>query len=104
MRVIKMIPIFAAASLLTGCLSFGSGHDDYNKPVTYEQALQKEVAELLKSYRMCLQKNEDNPQKAKENCQAYHDAIADLAPPESKNSIGAFLDRLLKRDRSARYD
>jgi hypothetical protein len=92
----RIAVIIAASLSLTGCLSLGDGND---KPTNYEQAVQKEVAELLKSYRMCLQKNEDYPDKAKANCGPYRDAIQDLAPPDQKNSIGSFLERLLGKER-----
>ncbi len=56
--------------------------------------MQKEVAEIVKMYRLCLQKYEDNPGEAKEHCGAYRDAIRDLAPDTQKSLIAELLDRL----------
>ena len=69
---------------LPGCLrlGFGGGDDAGSRTSknTAETAISREVAEMVKLYRICLQKNEDNPVKAKENCGMYNDAIRDLAP------------------------
>jgi hypothetical protein len=83
----RIMPSVLFALLLQGCLS--------SPEEKYDAAVKKEVAELLKLYRLCLQKNEDNPTKAKENCAPYREAIQDLAPPDQRNSIGRFLERLL---------
>ncbi len=40
--------------------------------------IRQEVAELLKSYRLCLQKYEDNPTKAKANCSVYNQALHEI--------------------------
>ena len=54
---------------LPGCLSFGfGGGDDSDTKASKnvaENAIYREVAEMVKLYRICLQKNEDNPVKAK---------------------------------------
>ena len=85
---------------LPGCLSFG-GDDDSNTKASKnaaETAIYREVAEMVKLYRICLQKNEDNPVKAKESCGMYKDAIRDLAPDNMRTIVAEVLDRL--RDKS----
>jgi hypothetical protein len=49
-------------------------------------------------YRICLQKHEDAPMKAKENCGMYKEAIRDLAPDNMRTVLAEVLDRL--RDKS----
>lgn len=83
---------------LPGCLrlGFGSGDDSDTKASknAAETAISREVAELVKLYRICLQKNEDNPVKAKENCGMYKDAVRDLAPDNMRTIVAEVLDRL----------
>ena len=87
---------------LPGCLSFGSGggvdSDTKASRNVAENAVYREVAEMVKLYRLCLQKNEDNPVKARESCGMYKDAIRDLAPDNMRTIVGEVLDRL--RDKS----
>ena len=81
---------------LPGCVSLGGD--------SYRGTVRKEVAELLKSYRKCLQKYEDQPAKARESCGVYREAMQELAPPDQRRSVGDFLDRLLPgggRERSS---
>jgi len=40
--------------------------------------VRQETANLLKAYRECLQKYQDNPTKAKENCSIYTHAIREI--------------------------
>ena len=65
---------------LPGCLSFGGGDNSDTRASrnAAETAISREVAELVKLYRVCLQKNEENPVKARENCGMYKDAVRDL--------------------------
>jgi hypothetical protein len=85
---------------LSGCLSFGGGGDsDTNASKSAaETAIYREVAEMVKLYRICLQKNEDNPVKARESCGLYKEAIRDLAPDNMRTIVAEVLDRL--RDKS----
>jgi hypothetical protein len=85
---------------LPGCLSFGAKEDSDTRTSrnAAETAIYREVAEMVKLYRVCLQKNEENPVKAKENCGMYKDAIRDLAPDNMRTFVGEVLDRL--RDKS----
>jgi len=85
---------------LPGCLSFGDSGDSDTRTSknAAETAIYREVAEMVKLYRVCLQKNEENPVKAKENCGMYKDAIRDLAPDNMRTIVGEVLDRL--RDKS----
>lgn len=76
---------------LPGCMKLGSGGATKPPP---ETTMQKEVAEIVKMYRLCLQKYEDNPGTAKEHCSAYRDAIRDLAPDTQKSLVAELLDRL----------
>jgi uncharacterized protein YqeY len=73
----------------SGCFTSSRDHGD-----PYQQAVKKELAELVKSYRVCLQKYEDNPSKAKESCGVYRDAIHDLAQTNDRRTIGEILDRI----------
>ena len=85
---------------LPGCLRFGFDRDsdtNASKNVA-ENAVYREVAEMVKLYRVCLQKNEDNPVKARENCGMYKDAIRDLAPDNTRTIVAEILERL--RDKS----
>jgi hypothetical protein len=80
---------------LSGCLSFGGG--DSNAKASKdaaETAIYREVAEMVKLYRVCLQKNEDSPVKARENCSMYKDAIRDLTPDSMRTFVAELLDRL----------
>jgi hypothetical protein len=74
---------------LPGCLNFGSS--DSHKAAS---ATDKEVAEMAKLYRMCLQKNEETPEKAKANCAMYKEAVQDLAPAQKKSIIADVLGRI----------
>ena len=85
---------------LPGCLRFGfdDGSDTKASRNAAEAAIYREVAEMVKLYRLCLQKNEDNPVKARESCGMYKDAIRDLAPDNIRTIVDEVLDRL--RDKS----
>ncbi|HEY6261899.1 MAG TPA: hypothetical protein VIW47_09915 [Nitrospiraceae bacterium] len=86
---------------LPGCISFGGKDDSSTKASkdAAETAIYREVAEMVKLYRVCLQKNEDSPIKAKENCGMYKDAIRDLAPDNSRTIVAEILDRLRDKDK-----
>ena len=89
---------------LPGCLrlGFGSG-DDSDTRVSKnaaEAAISREVTEMVKLYRICLQKHEDNPVKAKENCGMYKDAIRDLAPDNMRTIVAEVMDRLRSKNPS----
>ena len=82
---------------LPGCLSFGSSSDNSDTKASKnaaETAIYREVAEMVKLYRGCLQKNEENPVKARENCAVYKEAIRDLAPDNMRTMVAEVLDRL----------
>jgi hypothetical protein len=68
---------------LSGCLRLGFGEggaaETRASKSAGESAISREVAEMVKLYRICLQKHEDDPVKAKESCGMYKDAIRDLA-------------------------
>lgn len=103
MRYRRGLVVFMGAMLLAGlpgCLNFGSRDDSETKESkrAAETAIYREVAEMVKLYRVCLQKNEDNPVKAKENCAVYKEAIRDLAPDNMRTILAEVLDRL--RDKS----
>ena len=78
------------AFVLSGCLSLGSHDKD-----GYQAALDKELAEMLKSYRLCLQKHEEAGAEAKHKCEAYREALRDLAP----KTLSERLERVFERDR-----
>ena len=82
----------AFVALLSGC---HSGAMNESPP---ETTMQKEGAELVKLYRQCLQKYEEYPEKAKERCSVYKDAIHEIAPEHQKSFVSELLDRL--RDKS----
>ena len=85
-----------------GCVSFGSRDDSDTKASrnAAETAIYREVAEMVKLYRECLQKNEDTPVKARENCAVYKEAIRDLAPDNMRTVMAEVLDRL--RDKASK--
>ena len=91
---------------LPGCLSVGGGDNSDTKASknAAETAISREVAEMVKLYRICLQKNEENPVKAKENCGMYKDAIRDLAPDNMRTIVAEVLDRLRDKNPSHRRD
>ena len=93
---------------LPGCLRFGFLDDSDTKASknVAENAVYREVAEIVKLYRVCLQKNEDNPVKARENCGMYKDAIRDLAPDNTRTIVAEMLERLRdkKQEPSKRHD
>src|ERR671924_292108 len=68
--------ILAAGLVLGGCLSFGAKNNDE----TGVQAFEKELADMLRSYRQCLEKYEEDPVKAREKCEVYRKTVYDLAP------------------------
>jgi hypothetical protein len=84
---------------LPGCISFGGKEDDTSRASRHaaETAVYREVAEMVKLYRVCLQKNEDSPVKAKENCGMYKEAIRDLAPDNMRTILAEVLDRLREK-------
>ena len=99
----RSLILLIGAVLLTGlpgCLSFGASTDadTLASRRAAETAIYREVAEMAKLYRLCLQKNEDSPVKARENCGLYKDAIRDLAPDNMRTIVAEVLDRL--RDKS----
>jgi hypothetical protein len=93
---------------LPGCLRLGfGGGDDADTRASKnaaETAISREVAEMVKLYRICLQKNEDNPLKAKESCGMYKDAIRDLAPDNMRTIVAEVLNQLRSKDPSHRRD
>lgn len=84
--------IAAFVVVLSGCLGGGKNESPQ------ETTMQKEAAELVKLYRQCLQKYEEYPEKAKERCSVYKDAIHEIAPEHHKSFVSELLDRL--RDKS----
>ena len=87
------------AVMLPGCISFGGASDSDTRASrnAAENAVYREVAELVKLYRLCLQKNEDTPAKARENCGMYREAIRDLAPDNMRTIVGEVLDRMREK-------
>ena len=88
---------------LPGCISFGAGDDSSTKASknAAETAIYREVAEMVKLYRVCIQKNEDNPVKARESCGLYKEAIRDLAPDNMRTIVAEVLDRLRDKEQKA---
>ena len=43
-----------------------------------ETEVRQETANILKAYRICLQKHEDDPSKAKEHCAVYTQALHEI--------------------------
>lgn len=88
---------------LQGSLSFGSnGETDTEASHKVESAMDREMAEMVKLYRLCLQKHEDEPMKAKENCGMYKDAIREFSPTNLRSFVGELLDGL--RDNCEKVD
>lgn len=84
-----MMPLIMV--LFSGCLGWGTSDSAKNSP---ETTMQKEVAELVKIYRLCLQKYEENAEKVKEHCTIYKEAIREIAPERQKSIVAGLLDRL----------
>lgn len=110
-KSMRALVLFLGAVVLAGlpgCLRFGFGDDSDTKASknVAENAIYREVAEMVKLYRICLQKNEDNPVKAKENCGMYKEAIRDLAPDNMRTIVAEVLDRLRDKNKkpSDRHD
>lgn len=78
------------------CLSLGGCVGQREEEVA---SLRQEVAELVKLYRLCLQKNEENPARAREHCALYRDAIRELSPEGEKSIVAELLDRLRDKTR-----
>ena len=95
-RVLTLLIVAVILAGLPGCLSLdrGSGSGSKGSPNVAETAIDREVAEMVKLYRICLQKNEDTPIKARENCGMYKDAIRDLAPDNMRTIVGELMDRV----------
>jgi hypothetical protein len=89
MQPVRLWPL-GIAVMLSGCFSLGS-HDKGE----YHAALDRELAEMLKSYRLCLQKHEEAGPDAKHKCEAYREALRDLAP----KTLSERLERVFERDR-----
>jgi hypothetical protein len=85
-RLILSVLILALLTL-PGC--FGRNSKD-----SEGATMRSEVAELTKLYRLCLQKNEETPEKAKANCGIYKEAIENLAAEGRRALIPDLLDRL----------
>jgi hypothetical protein len=79
---------------LPGCISIGGDSDTKTSKNAAEVSINREVTEMVKLYRTCLQKHEDNPAKARENCGIYRDAIRDLAPDKMRTINGETQDRV----------
>ncbi len=88
-----VLPLISAILMLVfpGCGELGVRDSDQRVP---ETAMQKEVAGLVKIYRQCLQKYEEYPEKAKEHCGVYKDAIQELAPEHKRSIVAELMERL----------
>jgi hypothetical protein len=84
--------ILVTGFVLAGCLSFGGKNNDE----TGVQAFEKELADMLRSYRQCLEKYEEDPVKAKEKCEVYRKTVYDLAP----KGVSERRERLLEKQRN----
>ncbi len=98
-----LLPLLTILGIMTlpGCLHFDLDGPSGGDSTT----VKREVAELVRQYRLCLKKYEDNPAKARENCGVYRDAIRDLGPDAQKSLLVELLDRLQDKDKEkARKD
>ena len=107
-RALALVIMLVVLIGLPGCLRLGFGGGDdadtrASKNVA-ESAISREVAEMVKLYRICLQKNEDDPVKAKESCGMYKDAIRDLAPDNMRTIVAEVLNQLRGKTPSHRRD
>ena len=87
MCCVGVVTLFMLA-LLPGCLNVA-----LDKKAS-ETTLRQEVAMLVKQYRLCLQKYEDNPTVAKERCGVYREAIKDLGPEAQRSLVSELLDQI----------
>ena len=65
------------ASLLLISLSGCQYYADYRLKQT-QSDVQEERAELLKAYRECLKKHEDDPQKSRDFCAPYTQSLREI--------------------------
>jgi len=94
-RILFVVATLSALAL-SGCFRFGSNDSDRKAA---ETSIRGEVAEIVKLYRLCLQKNEETPAKARDNCGIYKDAIKELAPEGQRSIVADLLDRLSDKTR-----
>ena len=88
--ILSLMPVILMLAL-PGCGELWPRDSDKRVP---ETEMQKEVAGLVKIYRQCLQKYEDYPEKSKERCGVYKDAIQELAPEHKRSILAELMERL----------
>jgi len=74
MRQIVFLPLALALAGLAGCASPGA-EAERSKMASEHARLQQELAQFVKAYRLCLQKYEGDPEKSKEICAVYPQAL-----------------------------
>jgi hypothetical protein len=92
-RIVKVVVVLLGTAVTFSFGSNGSTDPEASNKVS-ESAMDREMAELVKVYRTCLQKYEDTPLKAKENCGLYKDAIREFSPTNLRNIVTELLDGL----------
>jgi hypothetical protein len=92
-RIIMVVVVLLGTAVPFTFGSNGSTAPEASSKVS-ESAMDREMAELVKVYRTCLQKYEDTPMKAKENCGLYKDAIREFSPTNLRNIVTELLDGL----------
>jgi hypothetical protein len=93
MSLFRFSPFLQLTSL-SACLSYG--HSKTDSPGV---RIETRLVNLWKLYRLCLQKYEAEPIKAKDNCAGYRDAVGDLAPDSKRSVVAELLDRFGSKGR-----
>lgn len=77
MRPILFLPLALALAGLAGCAS-PCAEAECSKIASDRARLHQELAQFVKAYRLCLQKYEGDPEKSKEICAVYTQALATM--------------------------
>jgi hypothetical protein len=75
MRSVVLIPLALAFAGLAGCAS-ACAEAECSKAASERARLNQELAQFVKAYRVCLQKYEGDPDKAREICAVYTQALS----------------------------
>jgi len=75
MQRMILVPLALAFAGLAGCAG-ACAETECTKAAGDRARLQQELAQFVKAYRVCLQKYEGDPEKSKEICSVYTQALA----------------------------
>ncbi len=75
MRTIILWSLIGILNLSAGCVYY----EEFRQRKA-DADMRQETADLMKQYRLCMEKYENDPMKAKEYCSAYGDALRQVHP------------------------